>query len=60
LSALDVADHLSLPLAAKLGFERDLPSLLDEGYFDPRPRSPLGRAAGEVLDLFGLYGLLAA
>ncbi len=60
LSALDVADHLSLPLAAKLGFERDLPSLLDEGRFDPRPRSALGRAAGEVLELFGLYGLLAA
>lgn len=60
LSALDVADHLSLPLAAKLGFERELPSLLDEGHFDPRPRNALGRAAGEVLDLFGLYGLLAA
>ncbi|NEA35620.1 hypothetical protein G3I17_28815 [Streptomyces sp. SID13031] len=60
LSALDVADHLSLPLAAKLGSERDLPSSLDEGRFDPRPRSALGRAAGEVLDLFGLYGLLAA
>jgi secretion/DNA translocation related CpaE-like protein len=60
LSALDVADHLSLPLAAKLGFERDLPSLLDEGRFDPRPRSALGRAATEVLDLFGLHGLLAA
>lgn len=60
LSALDVADHLSLPLAAKLGFERDLPSSLDEGRFDPRPRSALGRASSEVLDLFGLYGLLAA
>ncbi|MEV8376849.1 septum site-determining protein Ssd [Kribbella sp. NPDC056861] len=60
LSALDVADHLSLPLAVKLGFERDLPSLLDEGRFDPRPRSALGRAATEVLDLFGLHGQLAA
>lgn len=60
LSALDVADHLSLPLAAKLGYERDLPSVLDDGRFDPRPRSALGRAANEVLDLFGLHGLLAA
>jgi secretion/DNA translocation related CpaE-like protein len=60
LSALDVADHLSLPLAAKLGFERDLATALDNGQFDPRPRSALGRAANEVLDLFGLYGLLAA
>ncbi|WBQ04915.1 septum site-determining protein Ssd [Kribbella sp. CA-293567] len=60
LSALDVADHLSLPLAAKLGFERDLPSLLDEGRFDPRPRSALGRAATDILELFGLYGSLAA
>lgn len=60
LSALDVADHLSLPLAAKLGYERDLATALDDGRFDPRPRSALGRAANEVLDLFGLYGLLAA
>ncbi|MEV6411705.1 septum site-determining protein Ssd [Kribbella sp. NPDC051718] len=60
LSALDVADHLSLPLAAKLGFERDLATALDDGRFDPRPRSALGRAANEVLDLFGLYDLLAA
>jgi secretion/DNA translocation related CpaE-like protein len=60
LSALDVADHLSLPLAAKLGYERDLPAVLDDGRFDPRPRSALGRAANEVLDLFGLSDLLAA
>ncbi|MFI5710860.1 septum site-determining protein Ssd [Kribbella sp. NPDC051620] len=60
LSALDVADHLSLPLAAKLGYERDLATALDDGRFDPRPRSALGRAATEVLDLFGLHGQLAA
>ncbi|GAA0935217.1 septum formation initiator [Kribbella koreensis] len=60
LSALDVADHLSLPLAAKLGYERDLATALDDGRFDPRPRSALGRAANEVLDLFGLHALLAA
>jgi secretion/DNA translocation related CpaE-like protein len=60
MTAVDVADYLSLPLAAKLGRERDLPSLMDEGRFDPRPRGPLGRAAAELLDLFGLYGLMAA
>lgn len=60
LSAIDVADHLSLPLAAKLGFERDLPSLMDEGRFDPRPRGALGRAAAELLDLFARYGSMAA
>jgi secretion/DNA translocation related CpaE-like protein len=60
LSAVDVADHLSLPLAAKLGFDRDLPSLMDKGRFDPRPRGALGRTASELLDLFGLYGLMAA
>jgi hypothetical protein len=60
MTPLDVADHLSLPLAAKLAHERDLPSQMDEGRFDPRPRSPLGRAAAEVLDLFGLYQALAA
>jgi secretion/DNA translocation related CpaE-like protein len=60
LSAVDVAKHLSLPLAAKLRFDRDLPALMDKGRFDPRPRGALGRTAGELLDLFGLYGLLAA
>jgi secretion/DNA translocation related CpaE-like protein len=60
MTAQDVADHLSLPLAVKLAHERDLPSQMDEGRFDPRPRSPLGRAAAEVLDLFGLYGVMAA
>jgi secretion/DNA translocation related CpaE-like protein len=60
LSAVDVAKHLSLPLAAKLRFDRDLPALMDKGRFDPRPRGALGRTAGELLDLFGLSGLLAA
>jgi hypothetical protein len=61
LSAIDVADHLSLPLAANVGRpERELAAQMDEGRFDPRPRSALGRAAAEVLDLFGLYGLMAA
>jgi hypothetical protein len=60
LSAVDVAEHLSLQLAAKLGFDRDLPSLMDKGRFDPRPRGALGRTASELLDLFGLYGLMAA
>ncbi|MDX6248466.1 MAG: hypothetical protein QOF10_1826 [Kribbellaceae bacterium] len=60
LSAVDVADHLSLPLAAKLSFDRDLPSLMDKGRFDPRPRGALGRTASDLLDLFGLYGLMAA
>ncbi|ADB29675.1 hypothetical protein Kfla_0554 [Kribbella flavida DSM 17836] len=60
LSAVDVAKHLSLPLAAKLRFDRDVAALMDQGRFDPRPRGALGRTAGELLDLFGLYGLLAA
>ncbi|TCM49123.1 secretion/DNA translocation related CpaE-like protein [Kribbella sp. VKM Ac-2568] len=60
LSAIDVADHLSLPLAAKLSVEKDLPTVMDQGRFDPRPRGALGRAASELLDLFGLYGLMAA
>ncbi|GAA1535603.1 septum site-determining protein Ssd [Kribbella lupini] len=60
LSAVDVAKHLSLPLAAKLRFDRDLPALMDKGRFDPRPRGALGRTAGELLDLFGLTGVLAA
>jgi secretion/DNA translocation related CpaE-like protein len=60
LSAVDVAKHLSLPLAAKLRFDRDLPALMDKGRFDPRPRGALGRTAGELLDLFGLSGMLAA
>lgn len=60
LSAVDVAEYLSLPLAAQLRFDRDLPALMDQGRFDPRPRGALGRTASEVLDTFGLYGLLAA
>ncbi|WP_232828342.1 septum site-determining protein Ssd [Kribbella monticola] len=61
LSALDVADHLSLPLAANVGrAERELAAQMDEGRFDPRPRTALGRAAAELLDLFGLHELAAA
>jgi secretion/DNA translocation related CpaE-like protein len=60
LSPADVAAHLGLPLATKLGFEKDLPTAMDQGRFDPRPRGPLGRAAAEILDLFGLYGSAAA
>lgn len=60
LSAADVASHLSLPLATRVGHERDLPAAMDQGRFDPRPRGPLGRAASELLDLFGLYAAAAA
>lgn len=60
LSAADVAAHLSLPLATKVGRERELPEAMDQGRFDPRPRGPLGRAATELLDFFGLYGSAAA
>jgi secretion/DNA translocation related CpaE-like protein len=60
LSAVDVAEYLELPLAAQLRFDPDLPGLMDKGRFDPEPRGPLGRAAAELLDLFGLYTLVAA
>lgn len=60
LSAIDVADHLSLSLAAKLSFDKDLPAQMDQGRFDPRPRGALGRTAADLLDLYGLYGLMAA
>ena len=60
LSAVDVADHLKLPLAAKLAFDDDLPGLMDQGRFDPRPRGALGRTATDLLDLFGLSESLAA
>lgn len=60
MTALDVADHLSLPLAAKVAQDRDLPSKMDEGRFDPRPRTSLGRAAAELLEHFGLHGSMAA
>jgi Flp pilus assembly CpaE family ATPase len=54
LSAADVATHLSLPLATKLGIDRTLPSAMDRGHFTPSPRSPLTRAATTLLDLFNL------
>ncbi|TDD15110.1 hypothetical protein E1218_32045 [Kribbella turkmenica] len=60
LSATDVADHLSLPLATRVGHERDLPAAMDQGRFDPRPRGSLARAASDLLDLFDLPELAAA
>lgn len=60
LSAADVADHLGLPLAVQLRLDRDLPVQMDQGRFDPEPRGPLGRAAGELLDVFGLYESVTA
>ncbi|MDX3005657.1 CpaE-like family protein [Kribbella solani] len=52
LSAADVATHLSLPLATKLGTDRALPLAMDQGHFTPHPRSPLTQAASTLLNLF--------
>jgi secretion/DNA translocation related CpaE-like protein len=52
LAATDVASHLSLPLATKLGIDPQVPTAMDEGRFAPRRRSPLTRAAANILDLF--------
>ncbi|HEY3557682.1 MAG TPA: septum site-determining protein Ssd [Kribbella sp.] len=52
LAATDVASHLSLPLATKLGIDPQVPTAMDEGRFAPRRRSPLIRAAANILDLF--------
>jgi hypothetical protein len=41
-----------LPLATKVGPERDLHAAMDQGRFDPHPRGPLSRAATEILNLF--------
>jgi secretion/DNA translocation related CpaE-like protein len=60
LSPADVATHLSLPLAAKLGIDRALPTAMDQGHFTPGPRSPLTRAATTLLDLFSLAEPVAA
>jgi Flp pilus assembly CpaE family ATPase len=60
LSATDVAAHLSLPLATKVGSERDLAAAMDQGRFAPRPRGPLARAAADILDLFDHYESSAA
>jgi secretion/DNA translocation related CpaE-like protein len=60
LTAVDVANHLSLPLATKLTTDRDLATAMDQGRFDPRPRSPVTRAASTLLDLFGLTEPAAA
>jgi secretion/DNA translocation related CpaE-like protein len=60
LSAADVATHLSLPLATKLGHERDLPAAMDQGRFDPHPRGPLARAATTLLSLLNLHPAAAA
>jgi len=60
LTATDVAHHLSLPLATRVSTERDLAVAMDQGRFEPRPRGPLARAAGILLDLFGLPEVAAA
>lgn len=52
LSPADVATHLSLPLATKLALDPKLPTAMDEGHFTPTRRSPLTRAATNILDLF--------
>ncbi|MGW5193174.1 septum site-determining protein Ssd [Kribbella sp. NPDC004138] len=51
-SAADVAAHLELPLATKLGVDRNLPAAMDDGHFPLHARSPLTRAADTLLDLF--------
>ncbi|TCC12273.1 hypothetical protein E0H45_14005 [Kribbella soli] len=52
LAPIDVATHLSLPLATKLGHDRNLPTAMDQGHFPLHPRSPLARTATTLLDLF--------
>ncbi|GAA1577140.1 MULTISPECIES: septum site-determining protein Ssd [Kribbella] len=51
LAPADVAAHLSLPLATKLGIDPKIPAAMDEGRFAPHRRSPLSRAAAEILNL---------
>jgi len=41
-----------LPLATKLGVDRNLPAAMDDGHFPLHARSPLTRAADTLLDLF--------
>ncbi|MFC0627652.1 septum site-determining protein Ssd [Kribbella deserti] len=53
LSALDLAKHLSVRLAAQLRFDKSLAVQIDRGRFPVEPRTPLGRAASELLDQFG-------
>ncbi|HWD81375.1 MAG TPA: septum site-determining protein Ssd [Kribbella sp.] len=52
LTPADVAAHLSLPLATRLGIDPKIPSAMDDGRLAPRRRSPLSRAANDILDLF--------
>ncbi|MFF0266616.1 septum site-determining protein Ssd [Kribbella sp. NPDC004536] len=52
LSPTDVATHLSLPLATKLGLDPKIPPAMDAGRLTPHPRSPLTRAATNFLTLF--------
>ena len=52
LAPADVAAHLSLPLATRLAIDPKVPSAMDDGRFAPRRRSPLSRAANDILDLF--------
>lgn len=59
LSAADVAKHLSIRLAVQVRFDRDLATQLDRGRFPADARTPLGRAASDLLDQFGIGPLLA-
>jgi secretion/DNA translocation related CpaE-like protein len=52
LAAADVATHLALPLATKLAIDPQIPTAMDDGRFAPRRRSPLTRAATDILTLF--------
>ncbi|MBP2354397.1 secretion/DNA translocation related CpaE-like protein [Kribbella aluminosa] len=57
LAPTDVAAHLCLPLATKLGIDPKVPAAMDEGRFAPHRRSPLTRAAADILNLFDLVSL---
>ncbi|MGZ0149247.1 septum site-determining protein Ssd [Kribbella sp. WER1] len=57
LAPADVAAHLCLPLATRVGIDPKVPAAMDEGRFAPHRRSPLSRAATEILDLFDLVSL---
>ena len=60
LTAADVAAMLGHRLAGHLRFDKDLPRSVENRQFRVEPRRPLGRAAGELLDCFGLDGKGAA
>ncbi|TCC29858.1 septum site-determining protein Ssd [Kribbella sindirgiensis] len=52
LAPTDVATHLSLPLATKLGHVRGLATAMDQGHLPLNPRSSLTRTATTLLNLF--------